>query len=246
MGLARQIFDQCCVEIAAHLAALEFHYYSSRHSAVRVHGDLTLEIHFQSSSRNYLVAGKEGSSFRRLSAKLPLLGEIVAFGNVVLIEHANVSSKAMKAFRRAIPGAWATDGMVAGGQIGNLRRPAKWVRFNLANPHVRPAVIADAIKLIDTVALPFFELFNQPEDVIDRLIGGSIPWTWEPNALEYACCFGNKMQASQLLKRFVSELENSDEYCDAISQYNKHGTPDAWDSRPAGRLAKAAIILGLV
>jgi hypothetical protein len=245
MESPREIFDHCCLEIAAHLAARGFQYRPSQHSAVRVSGDLKLEIHFQSSSRNYRVTETRGSGLRRALSTLPVFGDLATFGNVTLIEHAQVFSKALKSFRRAVPGAWATDGAITGGQIGNLQVPAKWVTFNLANPNTRPAIIAKAKKLIDTVGVPYLERFNEPEDVINGLLQGTMPWTWEPTALEYVCCFGAEQQALQLLERFVSETKTRGEYSAAVSQYREHGTPDAWDSRAACRLAKAAIILGL-
>ncbi len=245
MESAREIFDQCCVEIASYLEAFGFQYRPSKHSAVRANGDLKFEIHFQSSSRNYLLADTYGSAFDRALSKFPLFGDLAAFGNITLIEHANVSSKALKIFRRAVPGAWASDGAVTGGQIGNLQVPAKWVTFNLANPNTRHAVVARAKELITDVGIPYLERFYKPEDVIQSLLEGTMPWTWEPSALEYVCCFGKRQKALRLLERFIAEPEVRDEYTAAVSQYKGHGTPDAWDSTAAARLAKSAIILGM-
>jgi hypothetical protein len=245
MDSAREIFDQCCVEIAAHLTAFGFQYHPSQHSAVRAIGDLKFKIHFQSSSRNYLVADTRGSGFNRALSKLPVFGDLATFGNITLVEHANVSSKSLRSFRCAVPGAWATNGAVIGGQIGNLQEPAKWVQFNLANPNTRRAVIAKAKKLIDNVGIPYLERFNEPDNVINGLLEGTMPWMWEPSALEYVCCFGAKQKALQLLNRFISKPEVREEYTAAVSLYKEHGTPDAWDSRAAGRLAKSAIILGM-
>ncbi len=177
-------------------------------------------------------------------SRLPVFGDLATFGSITLIEHATVSSKALKIFRRAVPGAWASDGSVTGGQIGNLQVPAKWVTFNLANPNTRHAVVAEAKKLITDVGIPYLERFNDPEGVIHGLLEGTMPWMWEPSALEYVCCFGSKQKAQQLLQRFIAELGVRDEYISAVSQYKEHGIPDAWDSRAAG-LAKSAIVLGM-
>jgi hypothetical protein len=245
MESAREIFDQACAEIAAQLAPFGFQYRRSQHSAVRATGDLKFVIHFQSSPRNYLLASTQGSGLSRVLSKLPGLGDLATFGNVTLIEHASVSSKALRSFRRTVHGAWHTNGAVTGGQIGNLQEPAKWVEFNLANPNTRRAVIDEAKKLIDHVGIPYLERFHEPENVIIGLLEGTMPWMWRPSALEYICCFGTKQKALQLLERLISEPEVRDEYKAAVSHYKAHGTPDVWDSRAACCLAKSAIILGM-
>jgi hypothetical protein len=121
-----------------------------------------------------------------------------------------------------------------------------WVEFDLENPYTRTKVITEARRLIDTVALPHFDLFKNPVDVVARLIDGSMPWTWEASALEYVCCFGSLDQALQLLNRFINESPGrAAEYRDVLLLYRSDGTPEVWDSRAPARLAKAAIILGL-
>lgn len=32
-----------------------------------------------------------------------------------------------------------------------------------------------------------------------------MPWTWEPTALEYVCCFGSTDQALQLLNNLITD-----------------------------------------
>jgi hypothetical protein len=246
MESAREIFNQCCAEIAAPLAETGFQYHPGKHSAIRASGDLKFDIHFQSSFRNYLVPDGGTNSLKRAVSKLMPYGDFANFGNVTLIEHASVSSKMMKKFRKSVHNGWTADDAVTGGQIGNLRSPTKWVQFNLANPHTRSEVIAKARQLIDTVALPYFELFNNPTDVVGRLLEGSMPWTWEPSALEYVCCFGSMDQALQLLNKFINDSPlRRVEYRDALLRFASDGLPDVWDSGAPARLARAAIILGL-
>jgi hypothetical protein len=246
MEAAREIFNQCCAEIAASLADADFQYRTSKHSAIRMSGDLTFEIHFQSSFRNYLVPNEGGDGLKRVISKLIPLGDLATFGSVTLIEHATVYSKMIKKFRESLPSIWTVNDAVTGGQIGNLRSPAKWIQFNLANPHTRTKVVAEAAKLIDTVALPYFELFKNPAEVIARLLDSSMPWTWEPSALEYVCCFGSKDQALQLLDRLINDSPaRRAEYHGQLLRYRSDGLSEVWDSKAASRLAKAAIILGL-
>ena len=246
MDKAREIFNQCCTEIAASLADTGFQYRPSKHSAIKASGDLKFEIHFQSSFRNFLVTGGDADRLKRVASKLTSFGDLATFGNVTLIEHASVRSKILKNFRKSLPNSWTADDAVTGGQIGNLRSPAMWVEFNLANPYTRTEVITEARRLIDTVALSYFDLFKNPADVVARLLDGSMPWTWEASALEYVCCFGSMEQALQLLNRFINESPSrAAEYRDALLRYRSDGTPEVWDSRAPARLAKAAIILGL-
>jgi hypothetical protein len=246
MEKAREIFNRCCIEIAASLADTGFQYRPSKHSAIRASGDLKFEIHFQSSFRNYLVTDGDADRLKRVVSKLTSFGDFATFGNVTLIEHALVRSKMLKNFRKSLPNSWTADDAVTGGQIGNLRAPAMWVDFNLANPYTRTKVITEARRLIDTVALPYFDLFKNPADVVARLLDGSMPWTWEASALEYVCCFGSLDQALQLLNRFINESPGrAAEYRDVLLRYRSDGTPEVWDSRAPARLAKAAIILGL-
>lgn len=246
MESAREIFDKCCIEIAASLANTGFQYRPSKHSAIRASGDLKFEIHFQSSFRNYLVPDAGADTPKRGISKLMPFGDFATYGNVTLIEHASVHSKILKNFRKSLRNSWTADGAVTGGQIGNLRSPARWVQFNLANPHTRTKAITEAHGLIDTVALPYFDLFKNPADVVARLLDGSMPWTWEPSALEYLCCFGSIDQALQLLKRFINESPSrAAEYRDVLLRYRSDGTPEVWDTTAPARLAKAAIILGL-
>ncbi len=246
MESAREIFNNCCAEIATPLAESGFQYYPSKHTARRTCGDLKFEIHFQSSSRNYLAPNDGASILKRVASKLMPLGDLVTFGSVTLIEHASVRSKMMKAFRKTLHNGWTLDDYVTGGQIGNLRSPARWVTFNLANPHTRSGTVSKARQLIETVALPHFELFNNPPDVIARLLDGSIQWMWESSALEYVCCFGSVGQANQLLNKLIDEgPDRRAEYRDTLLRYRSDGVPEAWGSGAPERLAKTAIILEL-
>lgn len=246
MESAREIFNKCCIEIAEPLTQIGYRYQPSKHSVIKVSGDLKFEIHFQSSFRNFLVPDGSESGLRRAMSKLMPFGDFVTFGSVALIEHASVHSKMMKNFRKSVPNCWAVDDTVTGEQIGNLQSRPRWVQFNLANPHTRNRVVTEARQLIHDLALPYFKLFENPSDIIARLLDGSMPWTWEPNALEYVCCFSNINQAKRLLNKFINDSPGrAIEYNNMLLRYRSEGVPEAWDSTAPARLAKAAIILGL-
>jgi hypothetical protein len=139
----------------------------------------------------------------------------------------------------------AGDG-VTGGQIGNLQPKPKWIEFNLANPHRRASVIGEVIALIRRVALPYFARFAEPARVIEGLLDGSMPWMWEPSALEYTACFGTQQQARDLLWQYLRMRPNQiEDYRRLIVEYGANGIPEAFDAAAPGRLAKAALTLGL-
>jgi hypothetical protein len=102
MESAREIFNKCCIEIAAPLAETGFQYRPSKHSAIRASGDLKFEIRFQSSFRNYLVPDGGANKLKQAVSKLMPFGDFTTFGNVTLIEHASVYSKMVKNFRKSV------------------------------------------------------------------------------------------------------------------------------------------------
>ena len=189
---------------------------------------------------------ESANKLKHVVSKLMPFGDLVMFGKVGFIAHAMVRSKELKVFRKSLPSSWANDDIVMGDQIGNLHSPARWFEFNLANPITRSKKVGKIRALIDSVALPYFEVFQNPADVIARLLDGSMPWTWEPNALEYVCCFGGADQAAQLLNEYIKRsADRRDEYHESLLRYRANGIPQVWDSGLPGRLAKAAIVLGL-
>jgi hypothetical protein len=73
-----------------------------------------------------------------------------------------------------------------------------------------------------------------------------MPWDWEPSALEYVSCFGTFQQARDLLTWYLRKRsEQVEEYRERIHEYQNNGIPEGFDSKPSGRLAKAALTLGL-
>jgi hypothetical protein len=208
--------------------------------------DLTRKISFQSSFRNFITTGEGAGLLERVAAWVPGVDELLAFGSVTLIAHAAVHSRALKLWRESLTQPLATGDVVTGGQIGNLQVKPKWIQFNLANPRRRAEVIGDAIGLIRRVALPYLDRFAEPVRVIDGLLDGTMPWMWEPGALEYTSCFGTLQQAHDLLWHYLRMRPNQiEEYRRFISEYRENGIPEAFDSAAPGRLAKAALVLGL-
>jgi hypothetical protein len=189
MGEARNIYNAACAQIAAALAQEGFDYRPSKHTLARSDDYLTREITFQSSPEQGAGVLQQAVSL------LPLVGETMAFGSVTLIAHTALRSKSFKLWRASQNQPLGSDDLVTAGQVGNLQAKPKWLEFNLANPQRRDRVISEVVELIRTIALPYLERFSNPREVVAGLISGTMPWWWEPGALEYVACFGTPSQA---------------------------------------------------
>jgi hypothetical protein len=246
MGKARTIYLDACARIAASFADDGFVYRPSKQSLVRKNGDLMCEVAFQSDARNFLREGlPSDTALDRELARPPGGDDIRKFGLVGVSTHAVVRSKALKVWRASLEKPLNTGDVVAGGQVGNLRAKYEWIEFNLANPERRSYFIQGAVDLIRSVALPYFARFSDPQEVIHGLHDGTIPSFWEHTALEYACCFGTLDQAKSLLRRFLeARPECVEEYRRRIHDYQRNGIAPYFNT-PAGRLAAAALALGL-
>jgi hypothetical protein len=93
---------------------------------------------------------------------------------------------------------------LAGDDVGKLRQPPSPVTFNLAQRTTRQQTTVDAGALAHEVALPFFELFLNPSDLIDHLLEKDLPGFWEALAFDYVLCFGNRQLGLALLRRRLS------------------------------------------
>jgi hypothetical protein len=127
----RDVFLAATASICAALPG--FKYAKSGPHATRKAGPFTHTLAFQSSFHN--VAGE----------------------HVRLCVHATVKSPALRAFRRAHGG--PDNDYAAGGQLGNLALPRRWIDWELADAARRDEALADIRAHIERLALPFFALF---------------------------------------------------------------------------------------
>jgi hypothetical protein len=247
MGLPREIYLGACGQIAEAFAEDGFSYQPNQQRLIKREGDLTLDIHFQSSRRNFLVnKNNQKSMAKRLISSFSSYAELYTFGNVALITHAEVHSQKLEQWQSKQPYISRGKGFIAGGQIGNLQEKHKWVEYNLANPHTRDRQIKLAIQLVRSVGMPYLYSFGDPAKIIERLIGGHIQGFSENGALEYAMCFGSARQAKKLLKALLEAFpDQRNEYMEWSERYRKSGIPAAQESKRAPRIARAAVALGL-
>jgi hypothetical protein len=247
MGLPREIYLSACGRIAEAFVEEGFDYQPGQQRMLKCEGDLTLDIHFQSSRRNFLVNKNDdpGIGKRQISSYLSF-GELQAYGNVALITHAGGHSKTFELWQSKHPHPCGAKGLIAGGQIGNLQKKHRWIEYNLANPRTRAKQIELAIQLIRLVGLPYLYAFRNPTKLIQRLIDGQLQGFSESGALEYVMCFGSSDQAKKLLEALLGAFpDQRKEYQDWVERYRKNGVTDVQESRRAPRIARAAIALGL-
>jgi len=247
MGLPRDIYLGACGQIAEAFVGDGFSYQPNQQCLVKREGDLTFDIHFQSSRRNFLVnKNNQKSVAKRLISSFSPSAELYTFGNVALITYAVVRSKALKQWQSKQPYISHGKGLIAGDQIGNLQAKHKWIEYNLASPDTRDRQIKLAIDLIRSVGLPYLYSFKDPVEIIERLISGRLQGFSENSALEYVMCFGSRDYAEKLLESLLNAFpDQRNEYTDWLERYRKSGIPEAQESRRAPRIARAALALGL-
>src|SRR5216683_5863723 len=209
----RDVYLAACAEIARSMVPLGFRYYRSKPRLVKRAGDLTYEILFKSSPRNCLISPDQRNG---IAHALLLYGERhqinltndhiedMLQGNVSLSMEASVCSKQLLQWRCSQSFPLRTDDYLAGDDVGKLRQPPSPVTFNLAQRTTRQQTTVDAGTLAHEVALPFFELFLNPSDLIDHLLEKDLPGFWEALAFDYVLCFGNRQLGLALLRRRLS------------------------------------------
>ncbi|HEY2808123.1 MAG TPA: DUF4304 domain-containing protein [Steroidobacteraceae bacterium] len=218
----RDVYKAFCQAIADALAGDGFEYARSRASLTRKSSDLGSSISFQSS--HYNVAGEL----------------------VVLIIHAGVTSQRLKSWRATHPSLMGGHDIVAGGQIGNLRKPESWIRWNLASEEERDEEIADAVAAIHELAYPYFELFKDIAAVRARLVAEDIPSMGLASALDFMMCFGSGDEVLAFAARvFRENVQVQERYHAALVQYQSEGVPRHVSGPYGDVLAAATLMFGL-
>jgi hypothetical protein len=195
---------------------------------------------FQSSFRTFLFPEADASSLPRRSVEsLPGADDLVTFGNVSLIAHAAIRSKAIKLSRASLKQTLNTGDRVTGGQIGNLQARAKWIEFNLANPYRRDRVIHDVTDLIRSVALPYLaslihsKLLRGCGKEQCRGIGNQAPWNTYPASARFnkqgICSLGTCASAPSRWRNIESGFTNTKTMASPKALIQSH--PAGWRRR---------------
>lgn len=193
----RDVYLQACATIAESLSQVGFRYAKSAQRASRTNGSLTNDVSFQSSHNN--IAGR----------------------HVCLWMHATVRSKALQRWRaeRLLS---PTSDYVAGGMVHLISDDSALLEWELADQSERPATIADAIAFIDGSVLPYFEQFENPKTLIERLAHHDVPAFGLKESVEFSACFGSTEAAQLVLDRFV---RNRPELREEIAKAERDGRP---------------------
>jgi hypothetical protein len=187
----RTVFLDACERLAAALAAHGFKYSKSKQRCQRGRGDFTNSVAFQSSHHN--VAGR----------------------HVQLWMHANVYSKALKAWRsERLPETLHSDAL-AGGMVHLLGSRYALVQWELADPRDRDATIADAFSFIQQEVFPYFDLFLAPKSLVARLTKQPLEGLDLRSSVEFSYCYGGKDEARLTLDRFVRDRPDLHEAIEA-------------------------------
>lgn len=223
MNTPRELYLAACTEIAESLSPLGFKFARSGPRAQRTDGEFTYRVSFQSSHKN-------------------ISGHYVA-----LWIHATVSSKRLGEWRASQAHTLGVSDGVAGGQIGNLLQAYGWRDWNLAVP-TRPAVIADAISAVYSIALPYFAKFADLRSLCALLQREELPAMRSTEAIEFLLCFADRSAADAALRSFFHRRSDLlADYCTHLQQFREGGLPQRQMRRTgfAYELAFATVAYGL-
>ena len=258
----RDIYLAACADIGRGFLPLGFRYLRSKPRIVRREGDLRFEIIFSSSPRNWVIPPDQGDS---AAEALMLYGdrrnirfttediEDLLQGSIVLTLTAWVHSVQLGQWRSNQAAPLRTDDYVAGNEIGLLRTPPSLATFNLAPKATRQQSIVEAAALAHEVALPFFDLFRRPDELIGRLLEKDLPGFWEALTFDYVLCFGGRQLGLDLLRhrldaekglraRFAELLPRfqTESWRELATRHRAQGIPLGGHQERAGRLATIA------
>lgn len=219
----REVFFSSCVAIAKPFEDRGFKFTRTSPHMTRRAGDWRFTVGFSSSHHN------------------------VADEHVALSIGAVVRSPRIKVWRaaRAHPTLGFQD-TIAGGQIGNLLPDKRWFDWELADPGRRPRVVKDAIATIESIALPYFALFESLDRLIPALEASAIGEIDIGRTIELLVFLGRKDSAQRAAIRFL-ELRRDlvAEYKKAIAEFDQKGLLGANRSGFANELAYAQRAYGL-
>ena len=219
---SRPIYLAACAAIAAGLQeSAGFTYAKSGPHARKYADDFTFQISFQSSTRNSAAA------------------------HVAVWIHAYVFSPKIQRWRAGFPilRPW---NFIAGGQIGNLTRPAAWLEWDFSRAENRAAAAHSAITVIETLAFPFFASFENLAALEQQLSAEDMPAFTAQGMLEFLLCFASQNSAhlagTNYLRRNPALVPAYRQYC---AQYSLSGLDQRVQSGSAEQLAFASLAYGL-
>ncbi|GIF78612.1 hypothetical protein [Asanoa siamensis] len=112
------------------------------------------------------------------------------------------------------------DGAIAGGNLGNLRNPPRWLEWNLADPVGRPTQIDQACATIEELAHPLFDLFDDHDEVARRIAAGSVPqFHGTVNIIAWCVANGYEETAIMYGRRLIDKHPDAGSYRERIALF---------------------------
>jgi hypothetical protein len=197
-----QVYAESCSRIATAFVNDGFRYAKSGPHMTRRRNGFTEKVSFQTSYHN--IPGK----------------------HVELSVAATVRSKNLKEWRGSQPASLRKGNWVGGGMIHLLGIESSYLKWELADPEGRDDTVADVIDTIRSLALPYFDVFQDLSTFIRLLIQRDVPAMDIGDAVEFALCFGSRDQAQAILERFVTERPDlAGAIAQAEAKMNRDGLP---------------------
>ncbi len=119
---------------------------------------------------------------------------------VAMWPHANVRSAALGKWR-AVHSPRQGD-YFAGGQLGNLAGLG-WATWDLADVQTRSAVIDDVVRVLHSVALPFFDLVQNTDALIARALNSDISGFEIEGLADYLVFLERQTAASNVVRAWL-------------------------------------------
>jgi hypothetical protein len=213
----RAVYLDACRRVAQHLAAAGFRYAKSGPHATRVVGEWTDVISFSSSFHN------------------------VAAIQISLDAAVMLKNRRLARWRRrhASPRLSAT---VLAGHIGLLHSPTQWITWNLADPSARDAVIADVVREIREVGLPFLNRMKDVDAVAEAALARTLATLSLLDVVELLLAHRDPHHAAQFVRDYLRRHPQfAADFTDQLDRMRREGLPRWIPSRYAEALAYATI-----
>ena len=213
----RAVYLDACRRVAQHFTADGFKYAKSGPHASRVAGDWTDVISFSSSFHN------------------------VAAIQVSLAVSVRLKNRRLARWRRSHASPHASD-IVLAGHIGLLHTPTQSITWNLADPAARHAVIADAVREIREVGLPFLDQMKDVDAVAEAAFARTLATLSLLGVVELLLAHRDPPHAADFVREYLRRYPQFvADFTDHLDRMRRGGLPRWIPSRYAEALAYATI-----
>lgn len=178
MESPRDVYASACARIAEHFVEQGFRFAKSGPHLTKKAGDFSDKIRFDTSHYN-------------------CAGRLVQLRVVAI-----VTSKKLARWREAYPQIDATD-VAAGGMLENLTEADVKCDWNLANPRTRDAMIDKIVSTIESIALPYFDRFEDLPTLTDQIAGFDAGALEMNRPVEFLMCFADEQFAKKVVINFL-------------------------------------------